>query len=307
MKEYSSISQLIGGTPLLRLQRFEKAEGVNACILAKLEYFNPAGSSKDRIAKNILDQAEKSGELKRGGTVIEPTSGNTGIALAALAAERGYQAVIVMPDTMSEERRALIKAYGAKIVLTDGKRGMQGAIERATELQKTTPNSIIAGQFESEANPNAHYVSTGVEIWEDTDGTVDILVATVGTGGTISGTSKYLKEKNPNVKIVAVEPASSPILSGGKAGAHKIQGIGAGFIPKTLDLSVIDEVVTVTDEEAYTSAKALAKKEGVFVGISSGAAAFAAAKIARKNDGKKIVVIFPDGGARYLSTPDFID
>lgn len=307
MKVYSSISQLIGKTPLLRLQRFEKAEGVNACIFAKLEYFNPAGSSKDRIARNILDQAEKSGALKRGGTVIEPTSGNTGIALAALAAERGYQAIIVMPDTMSEERRALIKAYGAKIVLTDGKRGMQGAIERATELQKNTPNSIIAGQFESEANPHAHYISTGVEIWDDTDGNVDILVATVGTGGTISGTAKYLKEKNPKVKIVAVEPASSPILSGGKAGAHKIQGIGAGFIPKTLDSSVIDEVVTVTDEDAYTTAKTLAKKEGVFVGISSGAAAFAAAKIARKSDEKKIVVIFPDGGARYLSTPDFID
>lgn len=307
MKIYSSIFDLVGNTPLLRLHGYEKQTGVDAQLYAKLEYFNPAGSSKDRIAKNILLQAEKCGDLKAGGTVIEPTSGNTGIALAAFAAVKGYQAIIVMPDTMSKERIALIRAYGAKIELTDGKRGMQGAIERANELQKSIPNSIVAGQFVSPDNPNSHYLTTGKEIWQETDGEIDVFVATVGTGGTISGTAKYLKEQNPNIKVIAVEPLSSPVLSGGKAGAHKIQGIGAGFIPQTLDTSLIDEVLCVSDEDAYKAAQLLAKKDGVFVGISSGAAAFAAAKVAEKYKGKRIVTLFPDGGARYLSTPDFID
>ena len=307
MKIYSSIFDLVGNTPLLRLHGYEKQTGVDAQLYAKLEYFNPEGSSKDRIAKNILLQAEKRGDLKAGGTVIEPTSGNTGIALAAFAAVKGYQAVIVMPDTMSKERIALIRAYGAKIELTDGKRGMQGTIERANELEKSIPNSIVAGQFVSPDNPNAHYLTTGKEIWQDTDGEIDVFVATVGTGGTISGTAKYLKEQNPNLKVIAVEPLSSPVLSGGKAGAHKIQGIGAGFIPQTLDTSLIDEVLCVSDEDAYKAAQVLAKKDGVFVGISSGAAAFAAAKAAEKYKGKRIVTLFPDGGARYLSTPNFID
>ncbi len=307
MKIYSSIFDLVGNTPLLRLHGYEKQTGVDAQLYAKLEYFNPAGSSKDRIAKNILLQAEKRGDLKAGGTVIEPTSGNTGIALAAFAAVKGYQAIIVMPDTMSKERIALIRAYGAKIELTDGKRGMQGAIERANELQKSIPNSIVAGQFVSPDNPNSHYLTTGKEIWQETDGEIDVFVATVGTGGTISGTAKYLKEQNPNIKVIAVEPLSSPVLSGGKAGAHKIQGIGAGFIPQTLDTSLIDEVLCVSDEDAYKAAQLLAKKDGVFVGISSGAAAFAAAKVAEKYKGKRIITLFPDGGARYLSTPDFID
>lgn len=307
MKIYSSIFDLVGNTPLLRLHGYEKQTGVDAQLYAKLEYFNPAGSSKDRIARNILLQAEMRGDLKAGGTIIEPTSGNTGIAIAALAVVKGYQAIIVMPDTMSKERIALIRAYGAKIELTDGKRGMQGAIERANELQKSIPNSIVAGQFVSPDNPKAHYLTTGREIWQDTDGEIDVFVATVGTGGTISGTAKYLKEQNPNVKIIAVEPSLSPVLSGGNAGAHKIQGIGAGFIPKTLDTSLIDEVICVSDEDAYKTAQVLAKKDGVFVGISSGAAAFAAAKVAEKYKGKNIVTLFPDGGARYLSTPDFIE
>lgn len=306
MKVYSSLSELVGNTPLLRLYGFEKEQNLTSAVLAKLEYFNPAGSAKDRVAKSILEQAEKDGSLKSGGVIIEPTSGNTGIALAALARAKGYRVVITMPENMSAERRLLFQAYGAELVLTSAKAGMQGAIEKAKELQAQIPDSIIAGQFENPANPLAHYQTTGVEIWEDTDGKIDVLVCTVGTGGTLSGTAKYLKEKNPNVRVIAVEPSGSPLLSQGKCGAHKIQGIGANFIPKTLDCSAFDEVITVSDEDAYAFAQKAAKTDGAFVGISSGAALCAAAKIAEKEQGKMIVAICPDGGSRYLSTPDFI-
>lgn len=307
-KIYTSAEQLIGNTPLLRLTKVEKSFGLNAKILAKLERFNPAGSVKDRAAKAMLDDAEERGLIKEGAVIIEPTSGNTGIGLAAVAAARGYKLIIVMPDTMSKERRQLIKAYGAELVLTDGKLGMKGAIARAEEIHAETENSIIAGQFTNPANPRAHYLTTGREIWEDTEGAVDIFVAGVGTGGTVSGAGKFLKEKNPAVKVVAVEPSKSAVLSGKGAGAHGLQGIGAGFVPQTLDTSVYDEVVTVTEEEAYSCAGLVAQKEGVLIGISSGAALAAAVQLAQRaeNAGKNIVVIFPDTGDRYLSIDGFL-
>ncbi|MBQ5889725.1 MAG: cysteine synthase A [Clostridia bacterium] len=307
MKIYGSVAELVGNTPLLELKRFAELNGAKATILAKLEFFNPAGSVKDRVAKNIIDDAEKQGRLKPGSTIIEPTSGNTGIGLAAIAVSKGYRVIIVMPDSMSEERRNLIKAYGAELVLTEGKLGMTGAINRAEELLKEIPGSIIAGQFDNPANPEAHFTSTGPEIWDDTDGKVDVFVAGVGTGGTISGTGKYLKSKNPNIKVVAVEPTDSPLLSKGISGPHGLQGIGANFIPKTLDSDVYDEIITVSTEQAYQSAKNLAKSEGVLVGISSGAALFAAKEIAHRpeNENKRIVVLLADTGDRYLSTPLF--
>lgn len=305
MKIYNSIEELVGGTPLLALNNYGKEFG--AKIFAKLEYLNPAGSAKDRIAAEMIAEAEKSGRLAPGGTIIEPTSGNTGIGLAALAAVKGYKVIITMPETMSRERQLLMKAYGAELVLTDGAKGMAGSIEKAEELAREIPGAIIAGQFENPANPAAHRKTTGPEIWADTDGKVDIFVAGVGTGGTISGTGAYLKEKNPNVKIVAVEPYDSPLLSSGKAGAHKIQGIGANFVPKALDTGIYDEIITVKTEEAYAAARALAKKEGVLAGISSGAALYAASILASKpeNAGKNIVVLLPDTGDRYLSTDLF--
>lgn len=306
---YTSADLLIGHTPLLELSNIEKEFGLEAKILAKLEYFNPAGSVKDRVAKAMLDDAEKSGKIKSGATIIEPTSGNTGIGLASVGVARGYKVIIVMPETMSVERRQIIKAYGAEIVLTEGAKGMKGAIAKAEELQKSTPNSFIPGQFVNPANPKAHYESTGPEIWEDTDGKVDWFVAGVGTGGTVSGVGKYLKEKNANVKVAEVEPASSAVLSTGVAGPHKIQGIGAGFVPDVLDKTVYDEVIRVTNEDAFAYGRLVGRKEGVLVGISSGAALWAAIEIAKRPEskGKQIVVLLPDTGDRYLSTPLFAD
>ena len=306
-KIYSSADQLIGHTPLLELTHIE--QGLDAKILAKLEYFNPAGSVKDRIAKAMLDDAEKSGKLKKGAVIIEPTSGNTGIGLASVAAARGYRIIIVMPETMSVERRQLMKAYGAELVLTEGAKGMKGAIAKADELAKEIPNSFIPGQFVNPANPAAHKATTGPEIWEDTDGKVDIFVAGVGTGGTVSGVGEYLKEKNPNVKVVAVEPASSPVLSKGVAGSHKIQGIGAGFVPDTLNTKVYDEIIAVENEAAFEAGREIGKKEGVLVGISSGAALWAAKELAKRpeNKGKTIVALLPDTGDRYLSTALFAE
>lgn len=306
---YSSADLLIGHTPLLELSHIEKEFGLKAKIFAKLEYFNPAGSVKDRVAKAMLDEAEKSGKIKAGATIIEPTSGNTGIGLASVGVARGYKVIIVMPETMSVERRQIIKAYGAEIVLTDGSKGMKGAIAKAEEIHAATPGSFIPGQFVNPANPKAHYDSTGPEIWEDTDGKVDWFVAGVGTGGTVTGVGKFFKEKKSGVKIAAVEPASSPVLSTGVAGPHKIQGIGAGFVPDVLDKNVYDEVVRVANEDAFAYGKLVGRKEGVLVGISSGAALWAAVEIAKRpeNDGKQIVVLFPDTGDRYLSTPLFAD
>ena len=306
-KIYTSADQLIGHTPLLELTHVE--EGLGAKILAKLEYFNPAGSVKDRIAKAMLDDAEKSGKLKKGAVIIEPTSGNTGIGLASVAAARGYRIIIVMPETMSVERRQLMKAYGAELVLTEGAKGMKGAIAKADELAKEIPNSFIPGQFVNPANPAAHKATTGPEIWEDTDGKVDIFVAGVGTGGTVSGVGEFLKSKNPNVKVVAVEPASSPVLSKGVAGSHKIQGIGAGFVPDTLNTKVYDEIIAVENEAAFEAGREIGKKEGVLVGISSGAALWAAKELAKRpeNKGKTIVALLPDTGDRYLSTALFAD
>lgn len=297
--------ELIGNTPLLEISNYAEIHSLRARVLAKLEYLNPAGSVKDRAALYMIKDAEKSGRLKKGGTIIEPTSGNTGIGLAAAAASRGYRVILTMPDTMSVERRLLLRAYGAEIYLTEGAKGMAGSIEKAEELAASIEGSIIAGQFENPANPQAHYDTTAPEIWRDTDGRVDIFVAGVGTGGTVSGIGRYLKEKNPDIRIVAVEPAASPLLSGGKAGAHGLQGIGANFVPKALDLSVIDSVVTVTEDEAYAAARSLAGCEGILVGISSGAALHAATELAKQpeNLGKNIVVLLPDTGDRYLSTP----
>ena len=305
-KIYTSADQLIGKTPLLELSHIEKAEKLEAKLLAKLEYFNPAGSVKDRIAKAILDDAEASGKLKPDSVIIEPTSGNTGIGLASVAAARGYRIIIVMPETMSIERRQLMKAYGAELVLSDGAKGMKGAIAKAEEIAAQTPGSFIAGQFVNPANPKAHYET---EIWEDTDGQVDIFVAGVGTGGTLTGTGKFLKEQNPNVKVVAVEPASSPVLSKGVAGAHKIQGIGAGFVPDVLDTKIYDEIITVENDDAFATGKLVGHSEGVLVGISSGAAVWAGIQLAKRpeNKGKTIVVLLPDTGDRYLSTPLFQD
>ncbi len=308
-KIYTSADQLIGRTPLLELTHIEAAEELPAKILAKLEYFNPAGSVKDRIAKAMLDKAEAAGKLNPDTTIIEPTSGNTGIGLASVAAARGYRIIIVMPETMSVERRQLMKAYGAELVLTEGAKGMKGAIARAEELAQEIPNSFIPGQFVNPANPEAHELTTGPEIWEDTDGAVDIFVAGVGTGGTITGVGKYLKSQNPAVKVVAVEPATSPVLSEGHAGAHKIQGIGAGFVPDVLDTNVYDEIIPVADEDAFATGKLVGAREGVLVGISSGAATYAAIQLAKRpeNAGKNIVVLLPDTGDRYLSTPLFQD
>ena len=306
---YTSADQLIGKTPLLELTNIEKEEGLEATVLAKLEYFNPAGSVKDRIAKAMIDDAEAKGLLKKGSVLIEPTSGNTGIGLASVAAARGYRIIIVMPETMSVERRQLMKAYGAELVLTEGSKGMKGAIARADELAKEIPNAFIPGQFVNPANPAVHKATTGPEIWADTDGKVDIFVAGVGTGGTVSGVGEYLKSQNPNVKVVAVEPAGSPVLSGEKPGPHKIQGIGAGFVPETLNTEVYDEIIRVENEDAFKTGRILAKKEGLLVGISSGAAVWAAAQLAKRpeNKGKIIVALLPDTGERYLSTPMFTE
>ena len=306
---FTSADQLIGKTPLLELTHIEKELGLKAKVLAKLEYFNPAGSVKDRIAKAMIDDAESSGKLKAGATIIEPTSGNTGIGLAAVAAARGYRIIIVMPETMSVERRQLMKAYGAELVLTEGAKGMKGAIAKAEELAKEIPNSFIPGQFTNPANPKAHFETTGPEIFADTDGAVDIFVAGVGIGGTVTGVGEYLKSKKPEVKVVAVEPASSAVLSTGVAGAHKIQGIGAGFVPDVLNTKVYDEIITVSNEDAFATGKLVGKKEGVLVGISSGAAVWAGVELAKRpeNEGKTIVVLLPDTGDRYLSTPLFAD
>ena len=308
-KIYTSADQLIGKTPLLELTHIEKEEGLEAKVLGKLEYFNPAGSVKDRIAKAMIDDAEQKGLLKPDSVIIEPTSGNTGIGLASVAAARGYRIIIVMPETMSVERRQLMKAYGAELVLTEGAKGMKGAIAKADELAKEIPNSFIPGQFVNPANPAVHKATTGPEIWEDTDGKVDIFVAGVGTGGTVTGTGAYLKSQNPNVKVVAVEPAASPVLSKGVAGSHKIQGIGAGFVPDVLDTKVYDEIIPVENEDAFATGKLIGKKEGVLVGISSGAAVWAAIQLAKRpeNKGKNIVVLLPDTGDRYLSTPLFAE
>ncbi len=308
-KIYTSADQLVGKTPLLELVHIERAEGLEAKVLGKLEYFNPAGSVKDRIAKAMIDDAEQKGMLKPGSVIIEPTSGNTGIGLASVAAARGYRIIIVMPETMSVERRQLMKAYGAELVLTEGAKGMKGAIAKAGELAREIPNSFIPGQFVNPANPAVHKATTGPEIWEDTDGQVDIFVAGVGTGGTVTGVGEYLKSQNPNVKVVAVEPASSPVLSKGVAGSHKIQGIGAGFVPDVLDTKVYDEIIPVENEDAFAAGKLIGKKEGVLVGISSGAAVWAAIQLAKRpeNRGKTIVALLPDTGDRYLSTPLFAD
>ena len=308
-KIYQKITDLIGGTPLLELTNYEKKNNLEATVLGKLEYFNPAGSVKDRIAKAMVDEAEQEGKLKEGSVIIEPTSGNTGIGLASVAAARGYKIIITMPETMSIERRNLLKAYGAELVLTDGAKGMKGAIEKAKELAETTENSFIPSQFTNPANPAYHRATTGPEIWADTDGKVDIFVAGVGTGGTVTGVGQYLKSQNPDVKVVAVEPAGSPVLSQGKAGAHKIQGIGAGFVPETLDTKVYDEIITVENEDAFKTGRDIARSEGVLVGISSGAALWAAKELAKRpeNKGKTIVALLPDTGERYLSTPMFAE
>lgn len=307
MTIYKNVTELIGNTPVVELSNLEKEEGLKAQLLAKVEFFNPAGSVKDRIAKRMIEKAEEQGLLKEGATIIEPTSGNTGIGLASVCASKGYKAIFTMPETMSVERRNLLKAYGAKIVLTPGAQGMKGAIAKAKELQESTPNSLIPSQFTNLENPQAHYETTGPELWEQTDGEIDIFVAGVGTGGTISGTGKYLKEKNPNIKIVAVEPEGSPVLSQGKAGPHGIQGIGAGFVPDTLNTKIYDEIITVTNENAYNTGRAIAQKEGLLVGISSGASVYAAIQLAKRpeNEGKRIVALMPDTGERYLSTPMF--
>ena len=303
MKIRNTVTELIGGTPLLRLGKMEKKFGTAGELVAKVEFFNPAGSIKDRVGYNMVIEAEKDGRLKPGGTIIEPTSGNTGVGIAMTAAARGYKAIMVMPESMSMERRMLLAAYGAELVLTDKEKGMQGSVEKAQQLAEEIPGSIIAGQFENPANPQANYETTGPEIWADTDGQVDILVATFGTGGTVSGVGKYLKEKNPDIKVVAIEPAASPLITAGKAGPHKIQGIGANFIPEVLDRSVIDEVMTVTDDDALDTMKALAVSKGLLVGVSSGAAVYGASQVAARpeNEGKRIVVILPDTGERYLS------
>ncbi|MDR0822273.1 MAG: cysteine synthase A [Endomicrobium sp.] len=308
-KIYENLTDLIGKTPLLRLKNFEAREGISAKLIGKLEYFNPAGSVKDRIAKAMLDDAEKADLLKKGSVIIEPTSGNTGIGLASVAAARGYRIILTMPETMSVERRNLLKAYGAELVLTEGAKGMKGAIEKADELAKATPNSFIPGQFVNPANPAIHKATTGPEIWEDTDGKVDFFVSGIGTGGTISGAGEFLKSKNPNVKVIAVEPSASPVLSQGKAGPHKIQGIGAGFVPKTLNTEIYDEIIPVSNEDAFETGKKVARDEGLLIGISSGAAIFAGLQLAKRaeNKGKNIVVILPDTGERYLSTPLFAE
>ena len=308
-KIYTSADQLIGSTPLLELTHIEKKHDLKAKVLAKLEYFNPAGSVKDRIAKHMIEVAEEKGLLKPGSVIIEPTSGNTGIGLAAIAAAKGYRTILTMPETMSVERRNILKAYGAEIVLTEGAKGMKGAIAKADELAKEIPNSFIPGQFVNPANPEMHFQTTGPEIWEDTDGQVDYFTAGVGTGGTVTGVGKFLKSKNPNVKVAAIEPSDSPVLSQGKAGSHKIQGIGAGFVPDTLDTSVYDEVMPITNEDAFATAKLLAKKEGILVGISSGASLYAAIQIAKRPEakGKTIVALLPDSGDRYYSTPLFAE
>lgn len=309
MKTYQKITDLIGSTPLLELANYEKANDLEATILGKLEYFNPAGSVKDRIARAMIDDAEAKGLLKPDSVIIEPTSGNTGIGLASVAAARGYRIILTMPETMSVERRNLLKAYGAELVLTDGAKGMKGAIAKAQELAEETPNSFIPSQFTNAANPAIHRATTGPEIWADTDGKVDIFVAGVGTGGTVTGVGEYLKSQNPNVKVVAVEPAGSPVLSKGTPGAHKIQGIGAGFVPDTLNTDIYDEIITVENEDAFATGRALARKEGVLVGISSGAAVWAATQLAKRpeNKGKVIVALLPDTGERYLSTPMFAE
>lgn len=309
MKVYEKITDLIGNTPLVELKNIEAANGLQATVLAKLEYFNPAGSVKDRIARAMIDDAEKNGLLKPGSVIIEPTSGNTGIGLAAVAASRGYKIILTMPETMSVERRNLLKAYGAELVLTEGSKGMKGAIAKAEELAAETPDSFIPSQFTNAANPAAHLATTGPEIWNDTDGKVDIFVAGVGTGGTLSGVGEYLKSKNPNVKAVAVEPAGSPVLSKGTPGPHKIQGIGAGFVPETLNTDIYDEIIAVENEDAFATGRAIARKEGILVGISSGAAVYAALQLAKRpeNKGKVIVALLPDTGDRYLSTPMFTD
>lgn len=306
-KIYSSIDQIIGNTPILRLSHIEKEFALEAKILAKLECMNPAGSVKDRVAKAMLDDAESKGILNKDSTIIEPTSGNTGIGLASVAAARGYKLIIVMPENMSTERKQLMKAYGAQLVLTDGKKGMRGAIEKAEEIKDSTPNSFIAGQFTNPANPKAHTETTGPEIWNDTDGKIDWFVAGVGTGGTVTGVGQYLKSKNPKIKVAVIEPEDSPVLSKGTAGAHKIQGIGAGFIPDVLDTKIYDEIITVKNEDSFETGKLVGKKEGILVGISSGAALWGAIQLAKRpeNKGKTIVVLFPDTGTRYLSTPMF--
>lgn len=304
---YNDLTELIGNTPMMRLDTLAKSEGAKANIIAKLEYFNPAGSVKDRVAFNMITEAEKSGKLKPGATIIEPTSGNTGIGLAAVGAARGYKVILTMPETMSVERRNLVKAFGAEVVLTDGSKGMSGAIEKANELKKRIYGAIIAGQFENPANPQAHYETTGPEIWRDTEGKIDVFVAGIGTGGTVSGVGKYLKEQNPDIKIIGVEPASSPVLTQGHGGAHKIQGIGAGFVPETLSRDVIDDVITCTDKAAYETGNKIAKAHGILVGISSGAAVWAAIEISKRPEfsGKNIVTLLPDTGDRYLSTGMF--
>ena len=309
-KIYANATELIGHTPLLKVDNYAKEQGVtDAVLMAKLEYFNPAGSVKDRIALSMVEDAEKKGILKPGATIIEPTSGNTGIGLASVAAAKGYRTILTLPETMSVERRNLLKAYGAELVLTEGAKGMKGAIAKAEELQKEIPGAVILGQFDNPANPAAHAATTGPEIWEDTDGKVDIFVAGVGTGGTVTGIGTYLKSKNPNVKVVAVEPADSPVLSGGKPGPHKLQGIGAGFVPSILNTQIYDEIITVTTDEAFSSGRLIAHKEGILVGITSGAALYAAASLARRpeNKGKTIVALLPDSGDRYLSTPMFTE